>query len=288
MGTRRVASAMKLVAPCYTPDMLARRVCSLAWVLGLGSGCAPAADAPMAAPPPVAPAPMIDAAGDPDSESAAREADVGAAKLSAPEAIPAEINQHYVDQTDPAHWEERFEREGREVFDHRAEIIAALRLGPGDRVADVGAGSGLFTLAIARVVGEQGRVHAVDVQPYFLDHITQRARELRLGNVAVTRADQASVNLPEASVDLALMCDSYHHVEHPAAYLASLYRAIEPGGRLAIVDYAVGEDTRGWRREHVRATPAEFRAEIEAAGFRFVRAHDEFLEENFFFEFERP
>jgi predicted methyltransferase len=78
-------------------------------------------------------------------------------------------------------------------------------------------------------------------------------------------------------------------VEQPAAYLASLAAALRPGGRLFVVDYiAIEGQSEAWMLEHVRATPAEFRAELESAGFRFVRAHEGVLKENFLFELERP
>jgi predicted methyltransferase len=212
-----------------------------------------------------------------------------AVAAGAPAKVDGEINEDYAEQTNPKRWETRFEREGREVFDRREEIIAALGLREGMAVADVGAGTGLFTLDLARAVGPKGQVIAVDVQAYFLDHIGQKAKKAGLHNVALVRAEQDTVGLAEGSVELVLMCDSYHHVEQPAAYLASLLAALRPGGRLVIVDYiAIEGQTEKWVLEHVRATPQEFRAEIESAGFRFVRAHEGVVKENFFFEFERP
>lgn len=206
-----------------------------------------------------------------------------------PERVDIDINADYVEQQNPERWAVRFEREGREVFDQRDAILDALGLTQGMAVADVGAGTGLFTLAMAERVGPKGKVYAVDVQSYFLDHIRQKALEAKLDNVALVRAEQGSARLPAGSVDLVLMCDSYHHVEQPAAYLASLEAALRPGGRLVIVDYIAIEGTsEKWMLEHVRATPAEFRAEIEGAGFRFARAHEGVLVENFFYEFERP
>lgn len=279
--------------------MLGRAGLLLACVLG--PGCMPTADAPVPAPPPKYPQPVIDRAGAPpeggaraeggaSSEEGASPKEGAQSPVSvAPEPIPVEINERYADKTDPEHWVGRFEREGREVFDHREQIIAALGLRPGQRVADVGAGTGLFTLELARVVGKRGKVYAVDVQAYFLDHIAQKARKQKLGNVEVVRARQDSVQLPPGSVELVLMCDAYHHVEQPAAYLESLRTALEPGGRLVVVDYrAVEGQIDPWMLDHVRATPQEFRAEIEKAGFRFIKEHEGLLAENFFYEFERP
>ncbi|MCA9707824.1 MAG: methyltransferase domain-containing protein [Myxococcales bacterium] len=260
-------------------------------LLALALGCTPAAEGPTPTPPPSEPEVVIDEAGlaraaDPDG---AEDPAGGPKAAAAPEAVPQQINQRYAEQTDPGHWAGRFEREGREVFDHREAILDALGVRPGMRVADVGAGTGLFTMALARAVGERGRVYAVDVQDYFLEHIERRAQQAGLRNVQVVRAQQDAAGLPAGSVELVLMCDAYHHVEQPAAYLASLHAALAPGGRLAIVDYrAIAGQSDAWLLEHVRATPEQFRAEIEAAGFRFLRAHEGLLEENFFYEFERP
>lgn len=226
------------------------------------------------------------AAGDATPGSAKAEA---AAGPPAPERVQTTINDDYVEQQNPERWAARFEREGREVFDHQAEILAVLGLREGMAVADVGAGTGLFTLAIAERVGPKGKVFAVDVQAYFLDHIGQKARKAKLDNVELVRAKQDTVGLPAGAVDLVLMCDSYHHVEQPAAYLASLRAALRPGGRLVVVDYiAIEGQSEKWMLEHVRATPEAFRAEIESGGFRFVKAHEGVLKENFVFEFERP
>jgi predicted methyltransferase len=252
-------------------------------------GCTPATTTTAPA------ASSADPARDPAEGDAAAAASTGEAEAlaatgpTAPQRVEITINDDYVQQQNPARWATRFEREGREVFDHKEEILAVLGLREGMAVADVGAGTGLFTLAIAERVGPKGVVYAVDVQPYFLDHIGQKAKKAKLDNVRLVHATQESAGLPEAGVDLVLMCDSYHHVEAPAPYLASLRAALRPGGRLVIVDYiAIEGQSPKWRLEHVRATPAEFRAEIESAGFRFVKAHDAGLEENFFFEFARP
>jgi predicted methyltransferase len=257
---------------------------------GVLVGCTPSTDAPAPSSPATdANGVHSDAAGAP-AEAEARGSDEPApAAVGAPVQVDGAVNDDYAKQTNPKRWAAQFEREGREAFDHRDEIIAALDLHEGMAVADVGAGTGLFTLALAQAVGPKGHVYAVDVQPYFLDHIGQKAKKAELHNVALVRARQDAVGLTEAAVDLVLMCDAYHHVEQPAAYLASLVAALRPGGRLVVIDYiAIEGQTKAWLLEHVRATPTVFRAEIESAGFRFVRAHEGLLKENFFFEFERP
>lgn len=204
----------------------------------------------------------------------------------APLEVPAEINQRYREQNDPKQWEERFEQEGREVHDRLADIVAALDPQPGDAIADVGAGSGMFTMAFAKNVSSKGSVVAVDVQPYFLEHIKTRAKNEGLDNVRATLATQTSVSLDADSVDLVFMCDAYHHIEHPTPYLKSIREALRSGGRLVVIDYdRTAKGTKRWMKKHIRADPQEFAAEIEAAGFKRTASLD-LLKENFFFVFE--
>ena len=150
--------------------------------------------------------------------------------------VPRRINREY-EGKEAQDWEARFEREGREVFDRKDAILEMLALRAGMDVADVGAGSGLFTLAIARAVGPEGKVYAVDVQAYFLERIAERARAAKLANVVTVAADQRTSGLAEDSIDLALFVDSYHHLEHPDATLADVRRALRAGRRLVVIDY---------------------------------------------------
>ncbi len=203
----------------------------------------------------------------------------------APQPVAVRINAEYA-RKQAEDWRS-FEREGREVFDHRDEILAALAIAPGMRVADVGAGTGLFSLAMARVVGDGGVVFAVDVQAYFLEHIAARARDEQLGNVKPVLADQQHTGLAPETIDVALLCDSYHHLERPRTYLADLHAALVEGGRLVVIDYdRTRPGTRAWMKDHVRADPEEFRREIEGAGFRLIAA-PALLRENFVMVFER-
>jgi predicted methyltransferase len=223
----------------------------------------------------------------PGVEPAAPATVEAAPEEEAPNEVAARINDAYARRTDAKAWLRNFEKEGREAHDRKAEIVAALALEPGMHVADVGAGTGLFTLDFAKAVGASGRVYAVDVQDYFLEHIASKASKRGVTNVEIVEATQTSVNLPAGSVDLAFLCDAYHHIEYPRTYLRSLHDALRPGGRLVVIDYeAIPGESEAWVLEHVRATPEQFRAEIESAGFAFAREH-EILDENFFFEFTR-
>jgi SAM-dependent methyltransferase len=182
------------------------------------------------------------------------------------------INDRFLDPTlNVDRWQSDFEGESREVSVHRDAIVAALAIRPGDVVADIGAGTGLFLPGFNRAVGAAGAVYAVEIAPRFIDHLRQRVANERLTRVTVHRGQQRSVDLPTAAVDLAFVCDTYHHFEYPHTTLASIRQALRPGGRLVIVDFErVSGRTRPWLLDHVRAGKEVFRAEIEAAGFRFL------------------
>lgn len=116
---------------------------------------------------------------------------------------------------DPKEFQGRFEVESREVFSRRNEIVAACRLKPGQVVADVGAGTGLFTRLFADAVGKDGRVIAVDISQKFLDHIEKTSRELEQRNVETLLCKADSTELAANSIDVAFICDTYHHFEFP-------------------------------------------------------------------------
>jgi ubiquinone/menaquinone biosynthesis C-methylase UbiE len=198
------------------------------------------------------------------------------------------INDSFRDP-DPKQFTERFEIESREVFAKRREIVAAIKLKPTDVVADVGAGTGLFTRLIASSLGPDGRVIAVDIAQKFLDHIEVSCREQNIRNVETLLCQDDSTKLPENSVDAAYICDTYHHFEFPQKTLASLHKAIKPGGRLILIDFRriEGEST-AWTMEHVRAGQEVFEKEVMAAGFRKVDEVRGLLKENYFVIFERP
>jgi len=183
-----------------------------------------------------------------------------------------ELNRRFVDpELDVEAWIGRFEVESREVFAARNEILRASGVSAGARVADVGAGTGLYTRLFAEAAGSGGWVFAVDIGPRFLEHINRKTAELNLGNVTTILGRTDSVALPPDAVDLVFVCDTYHHFEDPRAMLASIRRTLVPGGTLIIVDFErIPGESREWVLDHVRAGKEVFRAEIEAAGFTFV------------------
>ncbi len=166
---------------------------------------------------------------------------------------------------------ERFEGESREVFRRRDDIAAACGIKPGMTVADIGAGTGLFTRIFAPMVGPGGKVLAVDIAPKYVEHIETTCKERGIDNVEGVVCKPDSVELAPHSADLAFVCDTYHHFEFPQKTLASIHRALRPGGRLVIVDFKrePGKSPE-WVLNHVRAGQEEVVREAAAEGFHLA------------------
>jgi ubiquinone/menaquinone biosynthesis C-methylase UbiE len=200
-------------------------------------------------------------------------------------ASPA-INEQY-QNPDFGRWQRNLETEGREVYERRLAIVEAVAAQPGQAVADVGAGTGLFTRLLAARVGPQGRVYAVDIARAFVDGNVQRARQARLENVVGVVSTQTETRLDANSIDLAFICDAYHHFEDPQAMLASIRRALKPGGTLVVIDFErIPGVSPDWILKHVRAGKEDFRREIEGAGFRFGE-EVKLMRENYFLRFTK-
>ena len=183
----------------------------------------------------------------------------------------------------------RFEVESREIFSSRDEVLKAVGLKAGQVVADIGAGTGFFAKLFSSAVGDDGHVFAVDISPVFLKHLRQRVKADELTNVSVIPCREDSVTLSPDSVDVAFICDTYHHFEFPQATMTSLYNAMRPGGQLIVIDFErIPGKSRDWTLSHVRAGKNEFRQEIEQIGFRFVGEQPiAGFEENYFLRFQR-
>jgi predicted methyltransferase len=180
-----------------------------------------------------------------------------------------DINAPFLDPNlDPKTFVERFEGESREIAKHHEAIADTLGLRPGDVVADVGAGTGLFLETFSRRVGPSGRVLAIDISPRLVEYMAERARIHRYDNVEARLCTERSIEAPDAAVDVVFVCDTYHHFEYPMETLASIHRALKPGGRLYIVDFErIPGKSREWILEHVRCGEETVIAESVAAGF---------------------
>ena len=201
------------------------------------------------------------------------------------------INVRYLDpELKVDDWLKRFEVESREVFHGRKEVLKACGITSGMRVADIGAGTGLYTRLFSEAVGDKGWVTAVDINARFLEHIQARATQEKQSNITTVLCPQDSVSLPPESIDFAFICDVYHHFEYPKSALASLLKAMKPGGRVIVIDFKrIEGESSEWVLGHVRAGEEVFRKEIEGAGFRFdAKLAIPGLKENYALRFVKP
>lgn len=165
-----------------------------------------------------------------------------------------------------APWLDRSEREQEERVSRAIEM---LRVTPGMVVADVGAGSGYYTLPLARLVGASGKVYAADIQQGMLDIIARKIKQEGVSNVSLILSAPADPKLPPASLDLAVMVDVYHELGDPQTVLAHLRRALKPEGRLVLIEYK-GEDPTIPIQPLHKMTVAQAKLEVEHEGFRLV------------------
>jgi SAM-dependent methyltransferase len=185
-------------------------------------------------------------------------------------------NDAYRDpRTSAAEWNHFFEDPGRgEIYERRAHIVELAAVRPGMAVADVGAGTGLFSMMLGERVGPAGVVYAEEVLGKFALYIAERAEQAGRRNVVAVLGTETSVGLPPRSIDLAFLCDVYHHFERPEAMLASIRQALRERGELLLVDFRREPDSPAWVHEHVRAGRDEVIREIERAGFVSISVDD--------------
>ncbi len=164
---------------------------------------------------------------------------------------------------DGADWLDRPEREAEEA---PAKAIGLLGLTPGQTVADIGAGSGYFSLPMARLVGPTGRVYAVDIQQRMLDIIAGKLKDAALPNVTLVLGAPDDPKLPPGSLDLALMVDVYHELHAPQQVLQHLRAALKPGGRLVLLEYREEDPRVPIQRLH-KMSVATAKLEVEHEGF---------------------
>ena len=197
------------------------------------------------------------------------------------------INERFEQGKDYGEFVHQFEREGREIYDKRLEILGAVGLKPGMAVADIGAGSGLFSQLFSREVGDKGRVYAVDINPVMIENIVRRAREDGRQNVEGKLGSATSVPVPPGSLDVAFTSDVYHHFEYPQVMLQSIRAGLKPGGTFVVVDFERIPGVSGERvLSHVRAGKETVIKEIEAEGFRMVEER-KIMKANYLLRFQR-
>ena len=209
--------------------------------------------------------------------------------LAQEESVNPGINEKFLDPNlKPEEWTEKFEVESREVYDLRNEIAAVVGLEEGMEMADIGAGTGLFTVPFSKAVGPEGKVYAVDIAKNFLTHIRARMERRKAENVETVLCSERSVELPENSIDLAFICDTYHHFEYPQATMTSLHKALRENGEIVLIDFKrIPGVSSEWVMGHVRAGQEVFESEVTEAGFEKVDEVKDLLTENYFVRFRK-
>jgi SAM-dependent methyltransferase len=180
------------------------------------------------------------------------------------------------------------ERPERDAYQKPDQVMAALAFRPGERVADIGSGSGYFTRRIAPAVGATGVVWAIDIAPEVLDYLEARARREGLANIRVQKVQPDDPQLPAGGVDTVLMVDTLHYVKERGAYAKKLRAGLAPGGRVVVIDFVPkSPEERPWGPPpEQKMSREEVDAAMGEAGLVPVQVHD-FLTEQFFVEY-RP
>ncbi len=167
---------------------------------------------------------------------------------------------------------------GREEEQKPRELIANIGVEQGDVIADIGTGVGFMIPYFLEVIGPEGKLFAEDIQQQFLDQVDAHKTEQDWANVETILGGQVDPKLPSGAVDVAFILDAYHHFEQPIETLRAIAGSLKADGRLVVVDFYRSRVREGrdpdWALNHIRADRDEFRAEIEAAGFKFVRTFD--------------
>jgi ubiquinone/menaquinone biosynthesis C-methylase UbiE len=190
-----------------------------------------------------------------------------------PEAAPAahasdDATSHH-SFADVAHWEQVFDDPGRDSWQKPRELVAALELRPGMRVADLGAGTGYFSRYLSEAVGPAGAVFAVDTEPNLVVHLRARAEHEHTGNVVPILASADDPRLPADSTDVVLIVDTYHHIDDRRGYLRRLQRVLRERGRVVVVDWQKQPLPVGPPPDHKLARE-QVVDEMTAVGYRLV------------------
>jgi predicted methyltransferase len=181
------------------------------------------------------------------------------------------------DRTSGATWIQRLERPERIPGLKIHEVIACLQLKPGDVVADIGAGSGAFTIPFAKAVAPTGRALAVDLWPESLEYIREKAKREKLTNLETVHARFDDPRLTKGTVDVAFFHDVFHNVNDRQGYLKVLASYLKPGGKIAIIEQEFDDPiAKKWDRDEDRIKKEQVDAWMANIGFVLVGEYDLF------------
>ncbi len=164
-------------------------------------------------------------------------------------------------------------RESREREEECSTLMKCLNLKPGQVVCDMGSGNGFYTLKIAPLVGETGKVLAVDIQPEMLELLNKRAEAEKIKNVETVLGTVVDPKLPEGKVDLMFCVDVYHEFDHPVEMLAAMRKSLAPGGRMVLVEFRTEDPKVPIKKLH-KMSKEQILKEIPPNGFKLVEEFD--------------
>ncbi len=196
-------------------------------------------------------------------------------------ATPHEMHRRH---QDPSAYRAALDDPARDEYSKPGEVVRALAFREGEVVADIGSGTGYFTVRFARAVGEGGRVYAVDVSPDMIRHLNRRLRDEGIGNVVTVLSDPDDPLLPDGSVDRFVIVNTWHHIEDQVGYLEKLKRMLRPGGQVVHIDFQKRDVPVGPPTSEKIAREDLVR-QMEDAGFRLAAEHD-LLPYQYFLVFE--
>jgi predicted methyltransferase len=208
---------------------------------------------------------------------------LGLAPSAFPQAAPAAPEAMHRLHGDSSAYIAFLEDPARDAYQKPDEVMKALALRPGEVVADIGAGSGYFTVRLARAVGDAGRVYAVDVSPDMIRHLNRRIRDAGIRNVVTVLSEPDDPLLPDASVDRFVIVDTWHHIEDKAGYLTRLKRMLKPGGQVVHIDFQKRDLPVG-PPLGMKISREDLVRQMEDAGFRLAADHT-FLPYQYFLVF---
>jgi arsenite methyltransferase len=171
----------------------------------------------------------------------------------------------------------------RDSYQKPQEVVMALGLREGEVIADIGAGSGYFSFRLAHLVGEKGRVYAVDVSPDMILHVNRRIRDSGVKNVVSILAPPDDPLLADSSLDRVFVCDTWHHIETQTHYLALLKKMLKPGGQIVMIDFHKRQLPVGPPLE-MKIAREDLIEQMKEAGFQLVKEHT-FLPYQYFLVF---
>lgn len=203
--------------------------------------------------------------------------------IHAQDAVKRDAHQMHRLHDDPKAYIGALEDPKRDAYQKPHEVIHALDLKPGEVIADIGAGSGYFTFHLARHVGDNGKVYAVDVSPDMILHMNRRIRELKANNVITLLADPDDPLLPDRSVNRFFFSDSWHHIENRSKYLSLMKRMLKPGGEIVMIDFHK-KDLPVGPPMNMKIGREEVIKQLESNGYRFIKEHT-FLPYQYFLVF---